>query len=149
MSRPGYFVSELLCNTFARQFSLSVQNVWQLYSNCWDTVLRQFWDRILEVSCFRFWVGNKVYSIGMCEHKLNDYLSDKNIFFWVITPRQLEEGKYCLHFQGWRVSQAGNRLVWLLPASCWFLFSPENGDSAFLQNVSEFLPDYMVLHSRR
>jgi hypothetical protein len=34
----------------------------------------------------------------------------------------------------------------LLPASFWFIFDFEGGGIMLPQNISEMLPDYMVLH---
>jgi hypothetical protein len=40
-------------------------------------------------------------------------------------------------------------LLCLLPASYWLIFDFEGGGIMLLQNISEMLPDYMVLHPTR
>jgi hypothetical protein len=89
--------------------------------------------------------------------KLNNVLN--STVFCDRTPYSLVKvyqrfrGTYCLHLEGLRVSQATSkmqaasrasrclRLAGCLPGLFW---NSEHGDSIFLQNIYEYLPDYTL-----
>lgn len=76
---------------------------------------------------------------------------------WDVTPRSLVlvhsrfGGNYCLHLQGWNVSQA-TKLCFPLASYCsllGLLFGSQGRRSTFFRNVGEFLPDYTLPHPRQ
>jgi hypothetical protein len=68
------------------------------------------------------WTGAKLVTISW------------DVTLWSLVDLYCFGGICCLHPQGGRVR---------------ILLFPEDGDKRFLQNVGNYLPDYMVLHPRR